>query len=95
MEILVATRVAMSWDFSNSFSSCFLSNELGIKIHSLGYDISRLRCLFHIIKFDQQVFFFYFKRMVDKNRETVGIFLSLNDRNSNRIDDIIEYRSFT
>lgn len=33
------TRVAMNWDFSNSVSSCFLSNELGIKIHSLGYDI--------------------------------------------------------
>lgn len=34
------SRVAMSWDFSNSFSPCFLSNELGIKIHSLDYDIS-------------------------------------------------------
>lgn len=33
------TRVAMNWDFFNSVSSCFLSNELGIKIHSLGYDI--------------------------------------------------------
>lgn len=27
--------------------------------------------------------------MVDKNGKTAGIFLSLNDRNSNRIDNII------
>lgn len=85
------TRVAMNWDFSNSVSSCFLSNELGIKI--LLVTIFYTMLVSHYQIWSTGVF--YSKRMVDKNRETAGIFFSLNDRNSNSIDDIIEYRSLT